>query len=1060
MQKQTVKKISGLALGSSMLLLSMIPAASAFAATAPAVTSVTLTSSVAKTATATVGSNVTFTASATQTGSGTPMYQFWTESPNGTWTATGWSSSNTYTLKNVQTGSYEVVAYAADKGQTTPISSESTYSNQFVNVGTSLTFTTNANDVAPLSPVTITATAKNFTNVVYQYWIGTPNGNGGYNWVANGDYTTSNTYTFTPSTPGSYKIAVYAKDLNAPQDAQFANSMGSTEAVYGAPAAVQLKAASSSLVADGQATDTITATVVDANGNTVGNYTGTVSVTGVSSGTDANTGNAYVQLTNGGWLEGGSVSGNTETFNVTNGKAQITLVAGNAVATNSDTIIATGTTPTGTTLQFGSATVSYTAQVASALKLTPASNYLGSNAAGTEDAVSVQAVDQNGVAMTSGTYTASVSLTGNAQFVDGTKGPETLVFGPSGATVYVEDLQGNSGTIDLTATGTGLANGTAQISEGVAGALSKATLSLSSASVTADAAAQGDASSPATTLTVNTTDANGFPVSYTGTADVSVTYDGSASTAFGVAGAAAGTLATQSSGVWAETITNGTVQIPLAGTSTVAAGTYTVTVSSPTNAFPTASQSVTVTPGAAYGVQVSPTINTNVTEGQPQTTVTASVVDKEGNVVPGSGTEINFFIASQSGTGAELNGSAAATAAGTPVSVMTNSAGSASVTLTLPGTLGNSATVEAYEGAVAASPAAGTTATSGTVSVVGASVTNVSVTGPTSSVTSGSAASFAIKTEDTYGDLLTGDTVQITVPTGLSSVSATNGAASPATVVLTAVPGTTNEYTATMPASGEIVLTGTTSTTGNYTVTAQDLSSPTKPQGSATANVTAGTLSAVQAFNTSGTNLSLDGTSYDTVAAGGSEAVTFKTTDAAGNVVSPNASYTVTLPTSANWSWRSTLNGADISNITLAPSQTAVTVYLVNNETSSITVGESSQTVNLATSDLTVANTATTITPAQAALTFSAKNTTLTDIVTVADAGGALAGQTVTWSISSTGTGSATASGTAVTNSNGQITIPVSITTYNGTDTNTLKITVGSAVNGSTPTSTTVSITD
>lgn len=276
MQKSYALKIaSGLVMSSSLLLMSLLPVGSALAATAPTVTSVTLGAEQGAVA---VGNTVSFTATATQNGSGSPMYQFWYQGVNGNWHGSTWSQSNNFSLPALQKGSYEVVVFAKDKGQSMSVNSEATMSNQFVNVDSTLTISTNTKDAAPNSTVTITASSTYLTNAVYQYWIGTPNGSGGFNWQANGNYTSSTSYSFEPPTSGKYRIVVYAKDLNAPQDAQFALDQVMSQEVYGKGVSVSLSPSSSTLAADGAASETITATVLDKNGNVVGDYNGPVGV--------------------------------------------------------------------------------------------------------------------------------------------------------------------------------------------------------------------------------------------------------------------------------------------------------------------------------------------------------------------------------------------------------------------------------------------------------------------------------------------------------------------------------------------------------------------------------------------------------------------------------------------------------------------------------------------------------------------------------------------------------------------------------------------------------------
>lgn len=275
MQKAS-KLVGGLTLASSMLWMSLLPTAAAYASSGPSVQSVTLSSS-ASNGKANPGDTVTFTATAVDP-NGTPEYQFWYEDPSGVWHGQNWSTNNTFQLNNVQAGSYEVVVYAIDQSQaqkgqwSAEVNSEQTNSNQFVNVQSSVSLTASATSVAPLTQVTLRASYSNLTNPVFQFWVYNPNTQ---TWTSSGPYSTTNTYSFTPPNAGTYQVVVYAKDLDAPQNASFAVWDSKNIAVYGQAAAVKLSAASSSLVADGTATDTITATVVDASGNTVANYNGT-----------------------------------------------------------------------------------------------------------------------------------------------------------------------------------------------------------------------------------------------------------------------------------------------------------------------------------------------------------------------------------------------------------------------------------------------------------------------------------------------------------------------------------------------------------------------------------------------------------------------------------------------------------------------------------------------------------------------------------------------------------------------------------------------------------------
>ena len=704
MQKQTIKKVSSLALGSSMLLLGMLPAASAFASTAPAVTSVTLTSSV--NGTATPGSNVTFTASAAQTGSGTPMYQFWTESPNGTWTATGWSSNNTYTLNNVQAGSYEVVAYAADKGQTVPISSESTYSNQFVNVDTSLTFTTNAKDVAPLSPVTITATAKNFTNVVYQYWIGTPNGNGGYTWVANGDYTPNNTYTFTPSTVGTYKIAVYAKDLNAPQDAQFANAQGANEAVYGGVAGVQLSAQSASVVADGVATDTITATVVDGNGNTVADFNGSATISAST----------------------GMTAPSTVTF--VNGVGSFTVTA--STTSSADTISASGLTSSNgitvpTTPTYTSATVAALSPIVTGLYVSPTTTSVANNQS-TADSVTVGLMDQAGNPMPTGTtstyYLVTVDVSGAGTLAGGASSTSEFVGAGAAASIPVYSEPNVGGTITVSASGQNLGMATSTITAVGVGqanhvAVSETTSALTS--TTSYGSFSLKSGTTTTTYTLTLEDANGNPVVAPSAETFYVTDNAATGDAYiltSTTATAIPNVSTSTSAVVTIGASQSTATFTVGNTTTQSSpGTLTITPASGDVVNTTTNATLSGSATAMYDFVTGPAASVTVTgtgsiaEGK-SSTYTAQVTDVNGNPVGDNNATVTFTVSGASATFA--NGATSYT------TTLTN-AGTASVVVDAGSTSGTYSVTASVTSLASVAASATVTAPANTVAELSAS---------------------------------------------------------------------------------------------------------------------------------------------------------------------------------------------------------------------------------------------------------------------------------------------------------------------------------------------------
>ncbi len=152
------------------------------------------------------GASVTFTAQATDIG-GTPLYQFWVHGPNNQWIqAQNFSDLNQYTLTDLAPGSYVVAVNALDKSQVVSQSWHQVYYySTVVNVGSSITL--NAPSTGTLNTtIAVSAGAQGITNPVYQFWVQTPTGQ----WTQRGFGT--NTFSFTPTLPGTYVIAVYAKD--------------------------------------------------------------------------------------------------------------------------------------------------------------------------------------------------------------------------------------------------------------------------------------------------------------------------------------------------------------------------------------------------------------------------------------------------------------------------------------------------------------------------------------------------------------------------------------------------------------------------------------------------------------------------------------------------------------------------------------------------------------------------------------------------------------------------------------------------------------------------------
>lgn len=206
----SVKKISGLLIGSSLVLVGLLPATAALAAS-PA--TVTLTEAQKAPA---LGGSDTFTAASTNIAN--PEYQFWVEKGN-TWSvAQNWSTANTVSLKNMTDGSYLVTVYAAPRGSfSKPVNTAPDGDAAVVSafVGSAVTVSGPAT-VTQDKVVTLTAGSTNISPVLYQFWYESPNGT----WTASGNYGNSSTYSFTASAAGTYHFIAYAKMPDAINDAQ------------------------------------------------------------------------------------------------------------------------------------------------------------------------------------------------------------------------------------------------------------------------------------------------------------------------------------------------------------------------------------------------------------------------------------------------------------------------------------------------------------------------------------------------------------------------------------------------------------------------------------------------------------------------------------------------------------------------------------------------------------------------------------------------------------------------------------------------------------------------
>ena len=273
--QRKIRVWSGLTMASSLAWMSILPAAAVLAKSTPTVTpgSVSLSGPIRPT-----NDSATFTASASDPG-GTAEYQFWVESPTGVWSdMQNYSTKNTFTLATPSQGDYLVVVDVMDKAQVAAGDwgmAQTTLPDGVFNGSTVSVASSASGEVAKGTSVTLTATASGIFGPLYQFWYQEPSGT----WVQSGPYHTSNTFSFTTSQSGTYKYVAYAKSPAAAnnQHGALLSNIGN-QVAYGTASQVVATPSSPSLVADGQASDTVTFTVEDSHGNRVANFSGAVSV--------------------------------------------------------------------------------------------------------------------------------------------------------------------------------------------------------------------------------------------------------------------------------------------------------------------------------------------------------------------------------------------------------------------------------------------------------------------------------------------------------------------------------------------------------------------------------------------------------------------------------------------------------------------------------------------------------------------------------------------------------------------------------------------------------------
>ncbi len=801
--------------------------------------------------------------------------------------------------------------------------------------------------------------------------------------------------TFVGTAPGVYMVQASADGATATAKI----------VVYGSAAGVTLSPASSTVVGDGEAMDAVTANIVDAVGNLVSNFNGTITLNAVASVT---------------YEQGGQVlpvNNGTVTVTVTSGTATFAVgqigVPGMTVALTPSHLVSTNGQAVANTPIYSATTISSSAQVATSLKFANLPQDLYANTAVASPLIAVIVEDQAGYPMLTGNDTVDVSASGPATLVNASNNQNQLTLAYNGfevpagvlnpsAEFQVQSVQGSTGTITLTASAAGLTPATGTIQAVIAGVPSQMSASLSTSTF-----AEG---SSGTTLQLQAEDANGVPVGDSSAVVVTVTPSGSTSAADNIL--VNGTPGSAEVGLSPST-GSGSVTLTDNG-SGAHAGTYTVTVapaSGATVSFPAQTLTFTETAASMAGVTfVSPSSTINVPIGNPTAPYQLQLVDRFGNPVAKAGVQVQVYAVGHSTTGqsygqATVNG--ASTSASSPVTLTTDANGQATATLTAEQYAGADwqlvATVPVQSGVASAlqsAPSADMAVSSEIPARVGVSLEDITAGADFQSAgyaVAGDNVNATLTFTNQYGTPMTGtQTVTLAIPPGFSGYEPPN-----ATDSSPWVQGASDTVTMTLVLAGNgqatVPLRAWTEGPANLTASLSGLVTPVS--GSATMVVQPGPAIGLGMFQ----NGSEVTTGHPvTVSANQPVALTVQPTDIAGNPVTASASEVVTFTNLDGGTVRPTPSGAGLSTVTIPAGQNAVQVYYVNG-----TSGSYVPQPVLAAQNVAPTSSAYSTTPGA--------STTIT--VRVTGAGGQLvSGQTVTAAVPG---GEGTVTTSAVTNASG-----------------------------------------
>ncbi len=423
---------------------------------------------------------------------------------------------------------------------------------------------------------------------------------------------------FIASSPGIYTVTGTYQAAGGPVTGSV------TIDVYGTPAALKI-VAPSQIAANGYSQYTVTVDIVDQNGNVVANNN-TDQVTLAATG-------------------GGAISAiNPGTTTAVNGVATFTITSGQ-IPGSTTTLTATDPDIPGSGHQ-ATTTVTSSLQSAATLSIS-APQYISVNQSGTTAVIRVQVLDQSGQPMLYGTFPFTVSLSGPATFAGGGTAAQNFVYSGNGqagvnapyATVTIQDIQGYTGTISVTATGTNMTSATATIQAVVSGVATG--ISIYPPATTSIAQTSG---STGLAYGISAIDAHGYPVSDPIPVLITVkNSSGGLATNIYVDGQPQNS--TQGGYLDTNAMANGKFTLTVYGSSG-SVGTYTVQASSPTQALSSsATDPFTIAAGTVVGITATMS-SAYVSALNPQTTVVVQAVDLYGNPVGQSGIPVTLSNAS------------------------------------------------------------------------------------------------------------------------------------------------------------------------------------------------------------------------------------------------------------------------------------------------------------------------------------------------------------------------------------------------------------------------------